>query len=133
MRAGRLDRVVTLQRKTETKSVSGAVTEAWTTLIARRAAGLWTPRSGSESFSDPQLVARERVEWIVRYSAALAEGDDRLSARDRLVYPALAGVSPDEEPDERDIYDIVGVFEAHELGRRVGLRIVTARRADVAA
>lgn len=129
IRAGRLDRHITIQRRTVTDSDSGAQVETWSTLVNRRPAGLWTPRQGSESFSEPQLVARERVEWLIRYSSDVAD----LSPLDRVIYPALGADSPQDEPAERDVYDIVAVHEAHELGRYVGLRLVTARRPDVSA
>jgi head-tail adaptor len=124
MRAGRLDRLITIQRKTYTESPSGEPLESWSTIVARRPASIWTPQSGQESFSEPQMVAREKVEWLVRWSNDVAD----LSPLDRLVYPALADESPDDVPDERNIYDVIAV---HEYKRREGLRIVTARRADV--
>ena len=125
MRAGRLDRKITLQRKTSTLSDSGEPVETWSVVGAlRRSAGIWTPQSGEESFKDPQLAAREKVEWLVRYSADVAT----LTPQDRLIYPALNDASPMDDPQEREIYDIVAV---HEYGRREGLRLVTARRPDV--
>lgn len=129
MRAGRLDRTITIQRRTVTNSDTGAQVETWATLVNRLPAGLWTPRQGSEVFSEPQLVARERVEWLIRYSSNVAD----LSPLDRVVYPALGADSPEDTPAERNVYDIVAVHEAHELGRNVALRLVTARRPDVAA
>lgn len=127
MRAGRLDKVITIQRKTVTRSDSGEPVETWTTLIARRAAGIWTPRSGAETFSEAHLVAREKAEWIIRKSSNVAD----LSPLDRVIYPALSANSPEEEPLERNIYDIVAAPEAHEFGRNVALRLVTARRPDI--
>lgn len=123
MRAGRLDRLVTVQRRTVTLSDSGAEIEAWTTVIARHPASIWTPQAGDETFSQPQLLALEKVEWLIRYSSAVAA----LTPLDRLVYPALSDASPEDIPNESKIYDIVAV---HEFGRREGLRVVTARRPD---
>lgn len=120
MRAGRLDKFITIQRKTETQSMSGEPTEAWTTIIQRRSAGVWVPAQGSEAFTAPQLVARERVEWLIRVS----DDVDDLSPLDRVVYPAIEA---DEVSDDRTIYDIVSVHE----DRKDGLRLVTARRPDV--
>lgn len=125
MRAGRLDRFVTIQHKSESSSDSGEPQVTWTTLIARREASIWTPQAGDEQFREPQLAARERVEWLVRYSANVAGLNPR---EHRIVYPALSEASPEDVPDERNIYDIVAV---HEFGRQEGLRIVTARRPDV--
>lgn len=124
MRAGRLDRLITIQRKTVTQSDSGEPVEVWTTIAARRSAAIWTPQAGEETFREPHLVARQKLEWLIRYSSDVAA----LTPLDRIVYPALSEASPEDVPDERNIYDVVAV---HELGRRDGLRIVTARRPDV--
>ena len=124
MRAGRLDRIITIQRSTWTASDSGEDVKTWSTLIVRRRASLM-PVRGEERFSDPQLSAREQVEFRVRYSQDVAA----LTARDRIVYPALSESSPEDAPDERNIYDIHAV---HEIGRREGLRILTSRRPDIA-
>lgn len=124
MRAGRLDRLVTVQRKTFTETASGEPVEVWSTLANRIPASIWTPPAGEESFKNPQMVAREKVEWLVRYSSALSN----LSPLDRIVYPALSEASPEDDPVGRSVYEVTGV---HEVGRREGLRIVTARRPDV--
>ena len=65
----------------------------------------------------------EQVEFRIRWSANVAD----LSQRDRIVYPALADESPEDEPDNRNIYNILAI---HEVGRREGLLIVTQRRSD---
>lgn len=122
MRAGRLDRLITIQRKTVTTSDSGAAVETWSTLIERRAAG-YRPLRGDERFTGEQLVGTEQVEFRIRYSSNVAD----LSQRDRIVYPALADESPEDEPETKNIYDILAV---NEIGRREGLQIVTQRRAD---
>lgn len=123
MRAGRLDRLVTIQKKTVTLSDSGAEIETWTTVAARHPASIWIPQTGDEPFSQPQLVALEKVEWLIRYSSMAAA----LTPLDRIVYPALSDASPEDIPNESKIYDIVAM---HEFGRREGLRIVTVRRPD---
>lgn len=123
MRAGRLDRLITIQRKTSTVSDSGAMVETWTTLVERRAAG-YRPLKGDERFTGEQLVGQEQVEFRIRYSANVAA----LTQQDRVVYPALADESPEDEPDTRNIYDVLAV---HEIGRREGLLIITQRRSDV--
>jgi head-tail adaptor len=122
LRAGRLDRLITIQRKTLTSSDSGDVVETWTTLIERRAAG-YRPLKGEERFNAAQVIGTEQVEFRIRYSSNVAD----LSQRDRIVYPALADESPEDVPVERDIFDILAV---HEIGRREGLLIITQRRAD---
>jgi head-tail adaptor len=123
MRAGRLDRLITVQRRTLTLSDSGEPIETWTTIAARRAASL-RPAAGSERFSDPMKVAEENVEFQIRWSASLAD----LQPQDRIIYPSLADESPEDVPDTRNIYDVLA---AHEIGRREGIQIIAKRRADV--
>jgi hypothetical protein len=82
-----------------------------------------TPISGDEKTSAPQYVAKEQVEFRVRYSDDLSE----LSPMDRIIYPAFEANSP-AVPETRRTYDI---FEVLEIGRREGLKILAARRADV--
>jgi SPP1 family predicted phage head-tail adaptor len=123
MRAGRLDRTITIERKAVTHSPSGQPIETWAPLVSRCSASV-TPLSGDERFSAPQYVAREQVQFEIRWSQDVAT----VQAKDRIVYPATTSVSPAPVPAERDIYDIIHVAE---IGRRRGLRIVAARRADV--
>jgi SPP1 family predicted phage head-tail adaptor len=123
MRAGRLDRRIDIERKTVTHSPSGQPVETWS-LVSRRSASV-TPLSGDERFSAPQYVAREQVQFEIRWSADVAT----VQPKDRIVYPAIdTSLSPAPVPAERDIYDI---FYIAEVGRRRGLRIVAVRRADV--
>lgn len=123
MRAGRLDRRITIQRRSTAASSSGEPVETWTTIVTRRAASM-SPVRGEERFGEPQLVAREQVEFQVRWSADVAA----LQPQDRVIYPALSESSPEDEPDVRNIYDVHAV---HEVGRREGVRLITERRADV--
>lgn len=125
MRAGRLDRFITIQRKSDVISDGGGVTQTWTTIAARRAAS-YAPIRGDERFAAPERMAEQQVEFRIRYSSSVAG----LSELDRLIYPALAADSPEPEPDPKSIYDIVTVFE---IGRREGLQIIAMRRPDVTA
>ena len=122
MRAGRLDRRITIQRFTTTYSPSGEPIETWTDLVSRRWAEV-RPVRGDERFSAPQLAAKEQVEFRIRWGAAVAD----VNPRDRIVYPAVQPGSPAEEIDEARLYDILAV---HEISRRDGLRIIAARRVD---
>ena len=123
MRAGRLDRMITIQRKTETQSDSGAPVETWSNLVLRRAASM-APVRGDERFGSEQNVAQEQTEFRIRYSADVAS----LSPLDRIIEPALQADSPVDDAEERRLYDIVAI---HEIGRREGLRIIATRRTDV--
>jgi len=122
VRAGRLDRRITIQRFTTTYSPSGHPEKTWTNLVSRRWAEV-RPVRGEERFSVPQLAAKEQVEFRIRWGQAVAD----VNPRDRIVYPAVEPGSPAEEIDETRLYDILAV---HEIGRRDGLRIIAARRVD---
>lgn len=123
MRAGRLDRRITIQRKTLAQSTSGQEVALWNPLVARRWANV-SAVSGDERFSAPQYIAKEQVTFTIRWSSEVAD----LSPLDRILYPAIDTVAPPQsEFDPRHIHDVVAV---HEIGRREGLRVVTFRRAD---
>lgn len=128
MQGGRLDRYLTVQRPSEALGEDGSPVVAWGTLgdEARRPASI-RPVRGDERFTAPQLVAREQVEFRIRYASALAD----LSPLDRIIYPALTDAevaSPPASIATRRLYDILSVAE---LGRREGFQIIAARRADV--
>lgn len=125
MRAGYLDRLIDIQRKTSTASDSGESIDAWNNIASRRAAGYRSLR-GDERFAAPQVVAEEQVEFKIRYSDNVAD----LSPLDRIIYPASSEASPEDDPDSRRIYNILAV---PEVGRREGLRIIAVRRADAPA
>ena len=126
MRAGRLDRLITIQRKTVTNSGSGEPIEAWAAIGPVRRAASMVPVRGEERFSGPQLVGNEQIEFRIRYSVEVAN----LTPQDRIIHPALSEDSPEDEPNTRQIHDILA---SHEIGRREGLQIITMRRADVTA
>lgn len=123
MRAGRLDRKLDVQRKSVTLDDFGQEVETWTNLSARRAAS-YGPVKGEERFTADQFVAREQIEFRIRYSAIVAD----LNPMDRIIYPAI---DPDSSPEDTvttdRIFDIMAVFE---IGRREGLRILAARRPE---
>lgn len=124
MRAGRLDRMITIQRGGSTVGDDGHPVDSWSTLGTLRRPASMVPIRGEERFSAPQYVAREQVEFRVQYAAVLAD----LTPLDRIIYPAFESDSPLTDPETRRVYDIMAV---HEIGRREGLQIMTARRADV--
>lgn len=117
MRYGRLNRKITIQRKTANLDDAGDPVETWATLSTRWASV--NPVSGDEAFSTPEIMAKQQVEFQVRWSDVVAN----VSPLDRIIYPALT-TAP------RGIYDILAV---HEIGRREGLRIVAWRMADLEA
>lgn len=124
MRAGRLDRLITIQRKTVTHSDSGEPIDTWANIddATRRPASM-SPVRGDERFGGDQYVAKDQIEFRIHYSESLAE----LTPVDRVLFPApIAG--EEGNAATRTIHDIIAV---HEIGRREGLQIITARRADV--
>ena len=126
MRAGRLDRLIDIRRKTVTESDLGANVETWANIVARRPTSV-RPVKGDERFGNPQIVARDEIEFRIRYSASVAD----VSPLDQVIYPALDGdSSPVADPEERRVHDIVAV---HEIGRQEGLQIIARRRGDVTA
>src|SRR5262245_27061349 len=120
MRAGTLDRKITLQRKSVTLSASGDPSVTWGTLVQRLSASA-LPTRGDERFTQPQLAAKELINFKVRWHQAIAD----LSPQDRVVYPAIG---EGEEPAPNTVFDILAV---HELGRRETFEIIAFRRADV--
>jgi SPP1 family predicted phage head-tail adaptor len=123
MNAGKLDRRIDIQRLTSGQSESGAPTEEWEN-IAERLAAAYYPVRGDEKNAAPQFVASQQVDFNIRWTAALSS----LTPKDRIIYPAInEDISPADEITEDRIYDIV---EVSEIGRRGGLKIRTARRAD---
>jgi len=124
MRAGRLDRMITIQRGGSSVGDDGHPVDSWSILGTLRRPASMVPIRGEERFSAPQFVAREQVEFRVQYAAVIAD----LTPLDRIIYPAFEADSPLTDPETRRVYDIMAV---HEIGRREGLQILTARRADV--
>ena len=128
MRAGTLDRRVTIQRSTPSQNLDGSLLDSWGTVgPSLRPAGFRSLQA-DERFTAPQLVAREQVEFTVRYDDTLAD----LNPKDRVIYPALTSQEVNSPPNDlatRRIYDIVAVQEG--AGRRDSLKIIAARQADV--
>lgn len=125
MRAGRLDRKITIQRRVVTQGPDGGEIETWDTVSLRRWAS-WGAVKADERFADPQQLAEQQVEFRVRYSSDISG----INAQWRIIYPALSGDSPSNDPEESAIYDVLAI---NELGRREGLQILAKRRADIAA
>jgi head-tail adaptor len=117
-----LDRLITIERFTATRDSYGEQTETWAAVDERRRASC-SPLRGDERFTSDQFIARQQVAFVIRWSANVAD----LSPLDRIVYPPLSQESPPEEVPVEQIYDIIDI---QELGRREGLRILAARRAE---
>lgn len=115
MRAGTIDRKITIQRKTSDTSNSGEPIETWSDLSTRWAS--IRPLTGTERLSGENLVAKEQVEFRTRWSAAIAD----LSPLDRIIYP------PTASPTDLQIYNIV---QASELGRKEAMLVLAYRYAS---
>lgn len=103
MKLGRLDRRITLQQKTVSRTALGDESESWATLAA-----VWAevvPTSGREYFNAQaqQLVGSKLTRFRIRYLAS-ARKDTEL----RVLY-------------DSETYDIKHIAE---FGRRVGLDLV---------
>lgn len=103
MRAGTLDRIITIQRATEARDDFGVVTTTWATLATLRAA--LVQASTTEYLQAAGLQGEAAVIFRTRYL-------DGVTVRDRVLSDGVA-------------HDIK---EVKELGRRKGLEIRTVAR-----
>jgi SPP1 family predicted phage head-tail adaptor len=115
VKAGKLDRRITIQRKTVTLSDSGQPVESWATLATVWAAIM--PVRGAESLSAPQISATQLNEFHIRWFSAVAD----VHPQDRIIYPVGSSAAT-------AVYDI---REVHEIGRRDGLKLIAERRPDL--
>lgn len=106
MRAGRLDRRITLQRKTQAENSFGEPVDTWVDMATVWAEKL--PLRGSTTFAAQQRIAEADVKWRIRFR-------QNLTPLDRII------------DDEGRPCDVLGVLE---IGRRVGLEIYTKGRAE---
>lgn len=103
--AGRLDRRITISRRTTTQDALGGVVETWSPLCTVWAA--CRPLTGREYFAAMQVNAEIAMEFTIRWR----EG---ITPLDRVTF------------DGRD-YDVVHVAE---IGRREGLLLLGKARAE---
>jgi head-tail adaptor len=118
VKAGWLDRRCAVQRVTVTQSPSGEPIETWTTLSIRPCS--YNPLGGDERFNADQYVARQQVEFIIRFADAISD----INPLDRIVFPASVVANA----VTGNLYDIMAV---DEINRRDCFRVLSARRADV--
>lgn len=110
MRAGELDRRVTIERYTTEKNEWNEDVEVWAPL-----ATVWCAKrdvSAGESYRAQSVSAQITTRFTIRYSSQVAD----VNPKDRLIY-------------EGRVYNITAVREAAE-GRRVALEIDAVARAD---
>jgi SPP1 family predicted phage head-tail adaptor len=114
-----LDRRIDIERFSHVQDGTGQEVEAWSKIATRRPAAI-KPVRGDERYTAAQFVARQQVEFTIRWAAIVAD----LSPTDRIIYPSATSPADVDAPN---VYDII---EVSELGRREGLRIIAARRAE---
>ena len=102
MRAGKLDRRITLQTLTISRDSYGAAIESWSTLDTVWAGVL--PLKGEEYFAAAQIVAEEQLKFRIRHRTDLTE-------KVRVLYESQA-------------YDVQHIAE---IGRRQGLELLGKR------
>lgn len=102
MRAGKLDRIITLQRSVETKSATGAVTLTWSDLATVKAEIV--EQSADEFLTGFGEAQTDAIVFRVRYIADLTTGD-------RVLYAGTA-------------HDLTAISE---IGRRRGLELRCGR------
>ena len=102
MRAGAMDREITIEAVTETRTATGAVSKSWATF-----ATVWAERRdvrASEQFKANREMAERATVWRIRYLPGLTE-KHRIN-------------------DGVQIWDIDAIAE---IGRRDGLEILAMR------
>lgn len=109
MRAGDLDRRITLQRYSVSYNAANEPDETWTP-DASPVWASWRRASARETLAAGQVQAAVSDIFEIRFSSAVAN----LNAKDRIAYGGR-------------IYDISSVTE---IGRREGFRIEASARAD---
>lgn len=110
MRAGELDRRITIERYVETRGDFNEPIMTWEPLVT-----VWCAKrdaSAGESYRAQSVSAQITTRFTIRYSSQVAD----VNPKDRIIY-------------EGRVYNITAVREAAE-GRRVALEIDAVARAD---
>lgn len=108
MRAGKLDRRVTLERFTTTTDSYNEPVKSWATLAVRSAS--FEPVSDGERMRSSEVTATASARFQIRHSTVVAD----LNPKDRLIFDGVT-------------YQILNV---KEIGRREGIEISAVARAD---
>ncbi len=85
MRSGRLDRRITLQRKTVVENSYGEPIETWVDLATVWAEYL--PTGGVERYAATQMVAEADTRWRIRYRADLAPSTGSVTREEYMTSP----------------------------------------------
>ena len=110
MRFGQMDRRIVIERATLTTNTYGERAESWGTYATVWAEISYKFGSGTESIQSDQILTKQPVSFIIRYSATTAG----VIPTDRVSYGG-------------DLYQIEAI---QEIGRAEGLRVVTTLRGE---
>ena len=110
MRFGKMDRRIVIERATLTTNTYGERAESWGTLATVWAEISYKYGSGTESIQSDQILTKQPVSFIIRYSATT----NGVNPTDRVSYGG-------------DLYQIEAI---QEIGRAEGLRVVTTLRGE---
>ena len=110
MRFGQMDRRIVIERAALTTNTYGERAETWGTYTTVWAEISYKYGSGSESIQSDQILTKQPVSFIIRYSATTSG----ITPTDRVSYGG-------------DLYQIEAI---QEIGRAAGLRIVTTLRGE---
>ena len=108
MRAGALDRRIVLQRYMEARDEYNEPVMTWAPLATRWAAH--TPRSDGERKRASETAATASSRFLIRWSPTVAD----VNPKDRLMFGGV----------------VHQILHVKEVGRREGIEITTAARAD---
>jgi SPP1 family predicted phage head-tail adaptor len=103
MRAGRLDRRITIESATTTQNEYGETVETWSSFAANIPATV-TPLRGRELFAAQQVVATSELKVQIRYMAGITEAM-------RVVYDGVT----------------YGIQHVAEIGRRAGIELLIGK------
>jgi len=108
MKFGRMDSRILIERATLTTNAYGERTQAWTTLATVWADVIYREGSGNEQVQSLQLMSKQPVHFIIRYSTTVAG----VTPKDRVTYNSKE-------------YNIEAI---QEIGRNEGLRLTCTIR-----
>lgn len=108
MKFGRMDSRILIERATLTTNAYGERTQAWTTLATVWADVIFREGSGNEQVQSLQLMSKQPVHFIIRYSTTVAG----VTPKDRVTYNSKE-------------YNIEAI---QEIGRNEGLRLTCTIR-----
>src|SRR5262245_4888715 len=98
-----LDRRIDIERFSHIQDGTGQEVEAWSKIATRRPAAV-KPVRGDERYTSEQFIARQQVEFTIRWAASVAD----VSPLDRIIYPSSTAPADVDDPN---VYDIIEVAE----------------------